>query len=472
MQRIKRYEDFMSEDNTPSLLPVVRWASRKYPASELQPQTFNWGGFESKALCFTPFDGMEDPRINLWHNLLKNHHNKDLVKNFYYLDLSDFPLKNEKQLTEFAELTYKSLKAERMMKEDYKIHMTLSKEFGKPQIIEIRLLEGCKIKVLDYLEVGIKKVAEKFATINKYIESGQEIPKELSKNFVSFPLSDDPYKGIDDDVNELKSFNKREGDDRWAVWGNGKLFLNPTNQDRMDLGFGDSVGMQLDHDKKEIKISPFDDWADTKIILNVQKAIKDMLKAKVIDDTWNCIIMRDKLMKRSIGSTKVKEIIKYDFSFTKVIPFAYHGTSDYFLDKIKKNGLQPRDQSGEDEIWDKGYTNDSSGNIYMTIDYNRANYYADYTVDALREKYGIESKPIVIQVRNLPTSMVTTDDDLLTNMGMLQLLALLRSGKTKEDFASRASYITGIRQSGQFAVKGRIPASMISKIYKEKPTSI
>ncbi len=150
--RIKSYKDFLNEDESPALMPVVRWASRKYTASELQPQKFDWGGFESKALCFTPIDGLEDPRIDFWKDLLTKHHKKDLVKNFYYLDLSDFPLKSEKELTEFADLTYKSMKAERMMKEDYKIHMTLSQELtpGIPQIIEIRLLEGCKIKIVDY----------------------------------------------------------------------------------------------------------------------------------------------------------------------------------------------------------------------------------------------------------------------------------------------------------------------------------
>lgn len=140
------------ESESSNLIPVVRWASRNYSAAELQPQKFDWGGFESKALCFTPFDGMEDPRINFWKELLTQHHKKELVKNFYYLDLSDFPLKSEAALTDFAKLTYSSMKAERMMKEDYKIHMTLSQELtpGKPQLVEIRLLEGCKIKIVDY----------------------------------------------------------------------------------------------------------------------------------------------------------------------------------------------------------------------------------------------------------------------------------------------------------------------------------
>lgn len=273
-------------------------------------------------------------------------------------------------------------------------------------------------------------------------------------------------------VNELKSFNHRENGgrykDEWAIWNNGDLYINPTDQDRLSVGFSNAVSLRIDHKKKEINITPYDDWADTKIVLRVQKALSDLIKAKHIDDTWTCIIMDDKLTKRSLGSKKVKDILNADYTFANVIPYAYHGTSDYFLDKIKKFGLQPRDQSGEDEIWDKGYTEESSQNIYLTIDYNRANYYAYYAVDALKEKYDIDSKPIVVLIKNLPIDNVIMDDDLITNMGMLQLMALLNSGKSKEDFAKSASYITGIRQSGQFAVKGRIPASMITQIYKEK----
>jgi len=147
--KIKRFNNFINEEAS-TLIPVVRWASKKYTAEELKPQKFDWGGFESFGLCFTPFNGMEDPRINFWKKLLQKHHNKELVANFYYLDLSDFPLKSEAALVDFAKLTYNSLKAERMMKTDYKIHMTLTNDFGTAQLVEIRLLEGCTIKILDY----------------------------------------------------------------------------------------------------------------------------------------------------------------------------------------------------------------------------------------------------------------------------------------------------------------------------------
>lgn len=133
----------------PPMLLVVRWASRHYGADELKPQKFDWGGFDATALCFTPVDGPDDPRVNVWRDMLQKHHKKELVKTFYYLDLSDFPMKTEKALTEFAKLTYKSIKAEKLMRDEYKIHLSLSEEFEKP-LIEIRLMEGCKIKILDY----------------------------------------------------------------------------------------------------------------------------------------------------------------------------------------------------------------------------------------------------------------------------------------------------------------------------------
>lgn len=44
---------------------------------------------------------------------------------------------------------------------------------------------------------ALKNVADKFALIDSYIEKGEEIPQELTENFITFPLSDDPYSGIE-----------------------------------------------------------------------------------------------------------------------------------------------------------------------------------------------------------------------------------------------------------------------------------
>jgi hypothetical protein len=40
---------------------------------------------------------------------------------------------------------------------------------------------------------ALEDVGQKFATINKYLENGMEVPSELTKNFVTFPLSDEPF---------------------------------------------------------------------------------------------------------------------------------------------------------------------------------------------------------------------------------------------------------------------------------------
>ncbi len=44
---------------------------------------------------------------------------------------------------------------------------------------------------------AFKKQVEKMKLIDSYIEAGKEIPAELSKNFVTFPLTDDPYSKLE-----------------------------------------------------------------------------------------------------------------------------------------------------------------------------------------------------------------------------------------------------------------------------------
>jgi hypothetical protein len=43
---------------------------------------------------------------------------------------------------------------------------------------------------------AIEAIGEKFARINKCKQEGKEIPSELIQNFVTVPLSDDPYSAI------------------------------------------------------------------------------------------------------------------------------------------------------------------------------------------------------------------------------------------------------------------------------------
>ena len=52
-------------------------------------------------------------------------------------------------------------------------------------------------KNLDISVNAFEVIGHKFEKINKYIQAGEEIPLELTKNFGTFPLSDDPYSGIE-----------------------------------------------------------------------------------------------------------------------------------------------------------------------------------------------------------------------------------------------------------------------------------
>ena len=45
--------------------------------------------------------------------------------------------------------------------------------------------------------VAFRRQVAKMRAIEGYISRGEEIPAELSKNFVSFPLTDDPYIDIE-----------------------------------------------------------------------------------------------------------------------------------------------------------------------------------------------------------------------------------------------------------------------------------
>jgi hypothetical protein len=201
-----------------------------------------------------------------------------------------------------------------------------------------------------------------------------------------------------------------------------------------------------------------DDWSDFKQVKRVQQFIKDLIRLKWINKKWKLIIQDTKSTRLNLGGTTVAKLLQYDASFTKTIPICYHGTSDYYLDDIKLKGLTPAMYTHSMGNWDKGYIDDSGKRIYLTIDYNRAKYYASFAVDKLKEE-GIKSKKIIIQIKDLPISNVVADDDILTNMGQLQLLSFLHTGKTQ-----LPNYISGIRQSSQFAYNGRIASTNITKI--------
>lgn len=243
------------------------------------------------------------------------------------------------------------------------------------------------------------------------------------------------------------------------MWGNGHIAVSPSQEEYFKLGLN-SIGFNLDFKSKTV-MAPFgDDWSDSKKIKQYQSFLGDLIKAKIIDGKWKFKITGG-AAKKNFGGVNVDSILKFNSDFDVVIPRAFHGTSDYYIKEINSKGLVPRKYSKVIRNWDIGYTNESDKLVYLTMDIQRAEYYAQTTVNKLKEE-GIKSNPIVIEIRNLPTDQVTTDDDFVTNMGKVNLLQFLMTGKKVDP----NNYISGIRSSSQFAYNGRIPSKMIYKIHK------
>jgi hypothetical protein len=54
-----------------------------------------------------------------------------------------------------------------------------------------------KLKGDQFINIdGLKSISDKFSKINQMIESGKEIPSELSKNFITVDLSNNPHDSI------------------------------------------------------------------------------------------------------------------------------------------------------------------------------------------------------------------------------------------------------------------------------------
>ena len=96
--------------------------------------------------------------------------------------------------------------------------------------------------------------------------------------------------------------------------------------------------------------------------------------------------------------------------------------------------------------------------MYLSTDFDRAQYYADHAAMAYNDR-GIDAKPVVLQIDNLPTDRIVADDDFLSNMSFIQMLSAMQTGKNIDP----KSYIRYIRSTSQFGYKSRIPWSMISK---------
>lgn len=268
---------------------------------------------------------------------------------------------------------------------------------------------------------------------------------------------------LKDILTELKSIKNIEKIDTTKqyhiIWNNGDLVaMSPGAVPPISIG--KMFPMSVEPSKKIVKLQDYDDWSSFKDILKMQQAVKDLLKAKLIDMTWKVDIpMSD--VKKNIGSLKIADFLKYNATFSNTIPKAFHGTTDKELESIQKIGVVPPSKTDREILkWDQFYGEDSEDKTYWSIDFDRAKYYAEHAV-GLYDRMGIKSKPIIIEINNWPMSMTTADDDFQSNMSMIQMLAAMQHGKL-----DKTSAVQSIRMTSQFAIKGRVPASKIVKIHK------
>jgi len=244
------------------------------------------------------------------------------------------------------------------------------------------------------------------------------------------------------------------------IWNNGDLMAMSPNSQMMP-SLAKNFPLRINPDEKLVELVDYDDWSSFKDILKMQQAVKDTLRAKLIDMSWKVNIpMTDS--KKNIGSLKMSDFLNYNATFSNKIPKAFHGTTDKDLESIQQLGIVPPSKTDRETLkWTQFYGEDSENRTYWSIDFDRAAYYAKNAV-AMYKRLGIKAKPIVIEINNWPMSQnVVADDDFQSNMSMVQMLAALQHGGVDKD-----SPIQSIRMTSQFAIKGRVPASKIVKIHK------
>lgn len=259
----------------------------------------------------------------------------------------------------------------------------------------------------------------------------------------------------------LSATGKRPDAGKYNVlWGDGRLIYGPKSQDFMQFGIKSPLSMSVDQDERTVSLMPMDDWSDMRIIHRVQNALKDLMKDGAIQGDWNVEIGTKGSVEKSFGSGRVDRIIQYDSQWQKTIPYIFHGTTTEHLDNIMKHGLVPRSSGGGGRNWDKHYTPDSDDQVYLTIDFDRAFYYADWAAAAARKAGSKNVKPVVLEIRDMPVKDLVMDDDFRNNRGIMHLLMSMQGAKDKD------TYQSSLRGSGQVANKGIVPPELIYKIHK------
>jgi hypothetical protein len=273
-------------------------------------------------------------------------------------------------------------------------------------------------------------------------------------------------KGVEKYLKDLETNPK--GEDGFfsqrvrVIWHDGDVVVEPTQDDQMKLmtkSIGrNTVQLIIEPSKKTVSISDYDDWSSFKTVPRFQQAIKDLVRLKLIKPTFKINIgMSD--AKIILGKADVKTFLNYDGSYANVIPRAFHGTTSRDLKLIKRLGITPPSKHDHEILkWDSFYTEDSADKVYLSTDFDRAQYYANHAA-GLYSRMKIDAKPVVLQIDNLPTDRIVADDDFLSNMSFIQMLSAMQTGKNIDP----KSYIRSIRSTSQFGYKSRIPWSMISK---------
>lgn len=154
-------------------------------------------------------------------------------------------------------------------------------------------------------------------------------------------------------LNELISIDEIPKDYKIIFWNNGKIFFD--YEKNLQLSF-DAIRLYIDKNKKQLQFYSMDDWSEIRQIKKIQQALKDLIKAKIIDLSWTIIIPDKKSTVRSLGSVNIKNILKLDFDFNKYIPYSFHGTSTRYLPYILKNGILARSKTKTKPNWKSGYT--------------------------------------------------------------------------------------------------------------------
>jgi hypothetical protein len=276
---------------------------------------------------------------------------------------------------------------------------------------------------------------------------------------------------------EMVSVEGNTPTDEYSVaWSNGRLVMGDATSDPMKvmakMGSSFPIYLRVDPQTRTVRFFAMDDYSEFKFIRRLQQALADLVRVKVIDKDWRIRIgLSEESTRQNLGSTTVGAAIDFNAHYSSVIPRAFHGTNTHVLPEIKSSGLRPRSKTGGAKNWERFYTDKSDYQVYLTTDIDRAQYYAIKATEVAR-KAGIECDPVVIRFENVPIKSAVADDDFASNMGMMQLMDMIRTGQGVQDRANKSPLVKSIRASSQFAVKSTIPPSMIAEVIPSSKLSL